>query len=132
MNTQISMRRVKSCCQTVIRRLLSLARSPGERGRTAHHSPLRLGERARERVNFFIYPRLKRYTAVLPSRLGTACTSLLACHHAALEDAYLVIAAEVFEVVQRAQVHVRRVIPLVGQLFGNRHVAAQHVRRFFQ
>ena len=38
----------------------------------------------------------------------------LAGHHAALQHGHVLPAAEILEVVQRAQMHVRRVVPLIG------------------
>ena len=61
-------------------------------------------------------------------RFGITCTSLSAVITWRSRICTRWSCAEDLEVMQRAQVHVRRVIPLVGQFVRNRHIAAQHLQ----
>src|SRR5271169_1055943 len=96
-NTQISMRRVNNCCQTLIQ-----------------------SGRALEPVH--------RHAA---KHIGQHAHLAAAGHHTAFKDVHTLAAAEFLEIVQRAQVDVGRVIPLVWQLLGYRHVAMQDVEAVF-
>src|SRR3990172_12681597 len=77
--------------------------------------------------NLLSYPALEPVHRRAAEQIRQHLYFALAGHDAEFEYLHAMIAAEGFEVMQRAQVHVRRVVPLVGQLAGNRHVASQHM-----